>query len=43
MRDWLEENSRDKRAAHRYTLEEFGYTRALIEERFASYRERFIV
>ncbi|MCG8592237.1 MAG: sulfotransferase, partial [Proteobacteria bacterium] len=26
MSQWLVDNSRDKRAAHRYTLEEFGYT-----------------
>ena len=39
---WLKDNSRDKRAAHRYTLEEFGLDRAGLEQAFASYRERFL-
>ncbi|MCG8591673.1 MAG: sulfotransferase, partial [Proteobacteria bacterium] len=43
MSQWLVDNSRDKRAAHRYTLEEFGYTEAHLAEQFALYRERYIV
>lgn len=43
MKRWGDENRRDKRAAHAYTLEEFGYTREGIERAFGDYRERFIV
>ncbi len=43
MADWKEENRRDKRAAHDYTLEQFGLSAAAIERDFANYRERFIV
>ncbi|MFK7896733.1 MAG: sulfotransferase [Myxococcota bacterium] len=43
MTQWGDENRRDKRAAHNYSLEEFGYTRESICEAFASYRERFII
>jgi len=43
MSRWGDENRRDKRATHQYTLEEFGYTREKICEAFAGYRERFIV
>ena len=43
MAQWGDDNRRDKRAAHSYTLEEFGYTREKIAEAFATYRERFIV
>lgn len=40
---WLEENGREKRAAHHYTLEEFGLTAPELEQWFAGYRERFIL
>jgi len=43
MKRWGDDNRRDKRAAHSYTLEEFGYTREKICEAFAGYRERFIL
>jgi len=43
MKRWGDDNRRDKRAAHSYTLEEFGYTREAICEAFAAYRNRFIV
>jgi hypothetical protein len=42
MRQWLSENSRDKRAPHAYTLDEFGYTEAGLAEDFAEYRARHI-
>ena len=42
MRQWARDNPRDKRAAHEYTLEEFGYTPEAICEAFAEYRARFI-
>jgi hypothetical protein len=41
MTDWLEENARDKRAAHHYTLEQFGLSTELLERDFASYRAKF--
>lgn len=43
MKQWGDENRRDKRAVHSYSLEEFGYTREGICEAFADYRDRFIV
>jgi len=43
MRRWAEENARDKRPVHRYTLERFGYDEAGLQRNFARYRERFIV
>jgi len=42
MTEWLEENSRDKRAAHHYTLEEFGLTKEELEHDFAAYKARFL-
>jgi hypothetical protein len=42
MRAWLVENARDKRAPHRYTLEEFGYTEEGLRRDFAEYRSRHI-
>lgn len=42
MKLWGDENRRDKRAVHSYSLEEFGYTREGICEAFADYRARFI-
>jgi hypothetical protein len=43
MQRWGDENRRDKRAAHAYSLDEFGYTRESICEAFADYRARFII
>ncbi len=34
--------ARDKRPAHTYSLEEFGFTAAGMQEDFAEYRARFI-
>lgn len=42
MKTWLDQNSRDKRPPHRYTLAEFGYTEAGLAELFAGYRERHV-
>jgi hypothetical protein len=42
MQQWSVDNSREKREAHRYTLEEFGLTDAGIHRDFAAYRERFV-
>jgi hypothetical protein len=41
MRRWAADNAREKRAAHSYTLEQFGLTEAGIRRDFAAYRERF--
>jgi hypothetical protein len=43
MGEWLEENARDKRAAHHYTLEQFGLSTEMLEQDFASYRAKFIL
>lgn len=42
MRWWAEENRRDKRAPHEYTLEKFGFTEEELRRDFAEYRERYI-
>lgn len=39
---WLKDNAREKRAAHRYTLGEFGLDREGLERAFATYRARFL-
>lgn len=38
MRRYLDENPRRKHGEHRYALEDFGLTRAEVDERFAAYR-----
>jgi hypothetical protein len=43
MRQWTEENAREKRAAHAYSLEQFGLDEASIARDFAAYRERYIL
>jgi hypothetical protein len=43
MKEWLGENAREKRAAHHYTLEQFGLTPEVLEQDFASYRNSFIL
>ena len=42
MRQWAVENARDKRPVHRYTLDQFGFTKAGLRRDFARYYERFI-
>ncbi len=42
MRRWGEDNRRDKRAPHEYTLEKFGFTEAEVRREFAEYRQRYI-
>jgi hypothetical protein len=42
MTEWLGENAREKRAAHHYTMEQFGISTEELEQDFASYRARFI-
>lgn len=38
---WLAENRQHRAGRHRYALEDFGLTEAIIDEYFAEYRERF--
>ncbi len=40
--DWLEENAREKRAAHKYSMEEFGLTEDKIKNDFAFYTAQFL-
>jgi hypothetical protein len=42
MRQWKEDNSREKRPPHAYTLEKFGLSEAGIERDFGDYRERYV-
>jgi len=42
VRAWAEENARDRRPVHRYTLERFGFTEAGLARDFARYQRRFI-
>ncbi len=43
MIKWTIDHSRDKRPAHHYTLEEFGFNKESLQRDFAEYRERFIL
>ena len=42
MTVWLDANKRQERRANHYTLEEFGLSRGMIEERFATYVQSFL-
>jgi hypothetical protein len=42
MRAWQDFNKRELRPSHEYSLEQFGFTKAKLEDQFARYRERFI-
>ena len=41
LRKWREEQAREKRAAHVYTLEQFGLSAEELATDFAEYRQRF--
>lgn len=41
MRHWLMTNPKDKWGKHRYALEQFGLTSAILQERFADYHTQF--
>ncbi|MAG33760.1 MAG: sulfotransferase [Deltaproteobacteria bacterium] len=43
MKKWLGENAREDRPPHEYSLEMFGFTERGLEEKYAKYRERFII
>tara|TARA_R110000868_G_scaffold64981_7_gene194980 strand:- start:1164 stop:2336 length:1173 start_codon:yes stop_codon:yes gene_type:complete len=40
--EWLEENAREKRAAHKYSMADFGLTEEQIKNDFASYSAQFL-
>jgi hypothetical protein len=40
---YMSTNPREGRPKHEYTLEEFGFTRAELEQRFRRYREKHIL
>jgi len=42
MQAYMASNPREKRPAHNYTLEQFGFTEAGVKERFKEYRKRHI-
>ncbi len=42
MLQWQQENKREDRASHEYTLEQFGYTVDSLKSLFNEYREKFI-
>ncbi len=37
MADWLSRNTQHKHGTHQYTLEQFGVTRGMVDDRFADY------
>ena len=43
LEQWLVDNAREKRPAHRYGFETFGLTKGDLLARFGDYRERFIL
>ena len=43
MQVYLEQNTRDKRPVHEYSIEYFGLSEAQIERDFADYRQRYIL
>jgi hypothetical protein len=42
IRHWLEENARDHRAAHSYTIADFGLSEAQLRQVFERYIRQFI-
>ena len=42
MQAWLDDNRRDDRDPHHYTLEQFGFNRDQLTKDFAHYREQFL-
>jgi len=42
MQQWQQDNQREDRAAHQYTLEQFGYSEASLKTLFHDYRKVFI-
>ena len=42
MAQWRQDNRREDREPHNYTLEQFGFTREGLERDFADYRSTFL-
>jgi hypothetical protein len=42
MKQWRQDNRREDREPHRYTLDQFGFTREGLERDFADYRSTFL-
>jgi hypothetical protein len=42
MQTWLDDNRREDRDPHHYTLEQFGFTRDQLARDFAHYRQQFL-
>jgi len=42
MKDWLEENAREKRAAHKYDMKDFGISFEQMDRDFADYKKQFL-
>jgi hypothetical protein len=42
IKTWLDENSRDQRAAHEYSAADYGLSELELENDFARYIRRFI-
>ena len=43
VQKWADENRRENRPPHEYTMEKFGFSEAQLAEEFRAYRERFIL
>jgi hypothetical protein len=43
MAQWQDFNRRELRPPHEYSLAQFGFTRADLEEQFSEYRNKYIL
>jgi hypothetical protein len=41
LQQWIQQNPQHKHGVHRYSLEQFGLTPKMVNERFATYRQQF--
>lgn len=42
LQQWLKKNKKDRFGKHHYTLEEYGLTRDMVNDRYAKYREQYL-
>jgi hypothetical protein len=42
MEQWREDNKREDRPSHEYTLEKFGFSESGLKEQFAAYRKQYL-
>jgi hypothetical protein len=42
MEEWIEANRREHRAAHKYSLEDFGLSESNIREKYADYITQYV-